>query len=102
MFIFKLFTFNNIICYVSYFIMFIFIFFILYKYLYLEQTVYLLSNKVNKLEIEFNTLNESLDKKLTFKKFTGKTDNKNELLDTKTNFKVKTSFDSICLHLNNI
>jgi hypothetical protein len=57
MFIFKLFTFNNIICYVSYFIMFIFIFFILYKYLYLEQTVYLLSNKVNKLEIEFNNPN---------------------------------------------
>jgi hypothetical protein len=57
MFIFKLFTFNNIICYVSYFIMFIFIFFMSYKYLYLEQTVYLLSNKVNKLEIEFNNPN---------------------------------------------
>ena len=57
MFIFKLFTFNNIICYVSYFIMFIFIFFISYKYVYLEQTVYLLSNKVNKLEIEFNNPN---------------------------------------------
>jgi len=57
MFIFKLFTFNNIICYVSYFIMFIFIFFMAYKYLYLEQSVYLLSNKVNKLEIEFNNPN---------------------------------------------
>ena len=28
-----------------------------YKYLYLEQSVYLLSNKVNKLEIEFNNPN---------------------------------------------
>ena len=28
-----------------------------YKYIYLEQTVYLLSNKVNKLEIEFNNPN---------------------------------------------
>jgi hypothetical protein len=34
--------------------MFIFLFFMAYKYLYLEQSVYLLTNKVNKLEIEFN------------------------------------------------
>ena len=54
MFIFKLFTLNNIIFYFSYFIMFIFLFFLSYKYLYLEQSIYLLTNKLSKFEIEFN------------------------------------------------
>ena len=54
MFIFKLFNLNNIVFYFTYAIMFIFLFFMAYKYLYLEQSVYLLTNKVNKLEIEFN------------------------------------------------
>ena len=54
MFIFKLFTLNNILFYFTYAIMFIFLFFMAYKYLYLEQSVYLLSNKINKLEIELN------------------------------------------------
>ena len=57
MFIFKLFTLNNIIFYITYAILFIFLFFMAYKYLYLEQSVYLLTNKVNKLEIEFNNPN---------------------------------------------
>ena len=54
MFIFKLFTLNNILFYFTYAIMFIFLFFMSYKYLYLEQSVYLLTNKINKLEIEYN------------------------------------------------
>jgi len=54
MFIFKLFNLNNIVFYFTYAVMFIFLFFMAYKYLYLEQSVYLLTNKVNKLEIEFN------------------------------------------------
>ena len=54
MFIFKLFTINNILFYFTYAVLFIFLFFMAYKYLYLEQSVYLLTNKVNKLEIEFN------------------------------------------------
>ena len=54
MFIFKLFTLNNILFYFTYAVLFIFLFFMAYKYLYLEQSVYLLTNKINKLEIEFN------------------------------------------------
>jgi len=54
MFIFKLLSLSNIIFYSSLIIMFIFIFFMAYKYIYLEQSVYLLANKVNKLEIELN------------------------------------------------
>ena len=57
MFIFKLFNLNNIVFYFTYAVMFIFLFFMAYKYLYLEQSVYLLTNKVNKLEIEFNNPN---------------------------------------------
>jgi hypothetical protein len=34
--------------------MFIIIFFLSYKYLYLEQTLFMLSNKLNKIEIEYN------------------------------------------------
>lgn len=54
MLIFKLFTLNNILFYFTYFIMIIFILFLSYKYLYLEQSIYLMSNKLNKLEIELN------------------------------------------------
>jgi len=54
MWILKLFSFNNIIYYFTLFIMFIIIFFLSYKYLYLEQTLFMLSNKINKLEIEYN------------------------------------------------
>jgi hypothetical protein len=54
MFIFKLFTLNNILFYFTYAVLFIFLFFMAYKYLYLEQSVYLLTNKLNKLEIELN------------------------------------------------
>jgi hypothetical protein len=34
--------------------MLVFIFFLSYKYLYLEQSIYLLTNKLTKLEIEYN------------------------------------------------
>ena len=54
MFIFKLFNLNNIVFYFTYAIMFIFLFFMAYKYLYLEQSLFMLSNKLNKLEIEYN------------------------------------------------
>ncbi len=54
MLLFKLFSFNNIIYYFTIFIVFILIFFLSYKYLYLEQTLFTLSNKINRLEIEFN------------------------------------------------
>jgi hypothetical protein len=37
--------------------MFVFIFFLSYKYLYLEQSIYLITNKLNKLEIEYNNPN---------------------------------------------
>lgn len=55
--LFKLFSIQNIILYFSFIIMIIFIFFISYKYLYLEQSIYLLTNKLNKLEIEYNNPN---------------------------------------------
>jgi hypothetical protein len=54
MFVFKLFSLNNIFLYLSYFIILIFIFFLSYKYLYLEQSIYLLTNKLSKFEIEYN------------------------------------------------
>ena len=54
MLIFKLFSFNNIIYYFSFFIIFILIFFLSYKYLYIEQSLFVLSNRLNRLEIESN------------------------------------------------
>ena len=63
MFIFKLLSLNNIVFYSTCVIMFIFIIFMAYKYIYLEQSVYLLANKVNKLEIELN--NPSIDNNYT-------------------------------------
>jgi hypothetical protein len=54
MWILRLFSFNSIIYYFTLFLMFIIIFFLSYKYLYLEQTLFMLSNKLNKLEIEYN------------------------------------------------
>ena len=55
--LFKLFSIQNIILYFSIIVMLVFIFFLSYKYLYLEQSIYLLSNKLNKLEIEYNNPN---------------------------------------------
>lgn len=55
--LFKLFSLHNIIAYFTFFIILIFIFFLSYKYLYLEQSVYLLTNKLTKLEIEYNNPN---------------------------------------------
>ena len=55
--LFKLFSIHNIIIYFTFFISLIFIFFLSYKYLYLEQSIYLLNNKLNKLEIEYNNPN---------------------------------------------
>lgn len=55
--LFKLFSIHNIITYFSFFISLIFIFFLSYKYLYLEQSIYLINNKLNKLEIEYNNPN---------------------------------------------
>ena len=57
MFIFKFFNFNNIVFYLTYAILFIFLFFMAYKFLYLEQSVYILTNKIDKLELEFNNPN---------------------------------------------
>jgi len=54
MWILRLFSFNTIIYYFTLFLMFIIIFFLSYKYLYLEQTLFMLSNKLNKIEIEYN------------------------------------------------
>lgn len=64
MFIFKLFTFNNIIFYITYFILILFLVFLAYKYLYLEQSIYIITNKLNKIEIELNSpsLSASLNK----------------------------------------
>ena len=55
--LFKLFSIQNIILYFSIIVMLVFIFFLSYKYLYLEQSIYLLSNKLGKLEIEYNNPN---------------------------------------------
>ena len=52
--LFKLFSIQNIILYFSIVVMIVFIFFLSYKYLYIEQSIYLLSNKLSKLEIEYN------------------------------------------------
>ena len=54
MWILRLLSFNNIVYYFTLFFMFIIIFFLSYKYLYLEQTLFMISNKLNKLEIEYN------------------------------------------------
>jgi len=54
MFVFKLFTINNILFYVSYFILVLLLLFLSYKYLYLEHSNYMLSSRLNKLEIELN------------------------------------------------
>jgi hypothetical protein len=54
MLIFKIFSLNNIINYFSYFILIIIIFFLFYKYLYLEQSFYVLSTRLNRLEIDNN------------------------------------------------
>jgi hypothetical protein len=55
--LFKLFSIQNIILYFSVIVMLVFIFFLSYKYLYLEQSIYLLTNKLSKLEIEYNNPN---------------------------------------------
>lgn len=55
--LFKFFSIYNIFLYFSFFITFILIFFLSYKYLYLEQSIYLLNNKLNKLEIEYTNPN---------------------------------------------
>jgi len=54
MFVFKLFSFSNIVFYITIFILILFILFLAYKYIYLEQSVYLLTNKLNRMEIEYN------------------------------------------------
>ena len=60
MFIFKIFSLYNIIFYTTFFIFMVFLLFIAYKYIYLEQSIYILTNKINKLEIELNpSLNSS-------------------------------------------
>ena len=64
MLLFKLFSFNNIIFYITYFILILFLLFLGYKYIYLEQSIYLITNKLNKIEIELNnpSLKSSLNK----------------------------------------
>lgn len=54
MLIFKLFSLNNIFYYFSIFVIFILLFFLSYKYLYLEQSLFVLSNRLNRYEIEYN------------------------------------------------
>ena len=54
MFVFKLFTINNILFYVSYIILVLLLLFLSYKYLYLEQSNYVISSRLNKLELELN------------------------------------------------
>jgi|688.fasta_scaffold245505_1 hypothetical protein len=54
MFVFKLFTINNILFYVSYIILVILLLFLSYKYLYLEQSNFVITSRLNKLEIELN------------------------------------------------
>ena len=60
MFVFKLFTINNILFYISYFILVILLLFLSYKYLYLEQSNYVMSSRLNKLELEFNSGNRPI------------------------------------------
>jgi len=54
MFVFKLFTINNILFYVSYIILVILLLFLSYKYLYLEQSNFVITSRLNKLEVELN------------------------------------------------
>ena len=60
MFVFKLFTINNILFYISYFILVILLLFLSYKYLYLEQSNYVISSRLNKLELELNSANRPI------------------------------------------
>lgn len=61
MFILKLLSFNNLFTYMIYAIFTIIILFLIYKYVYLEQAVYLITNKLDRLESEL--LNSSSSSK---------------------------------------
>lgn len=61
MFILKLLSFNNLFTYMIYAIFTIIILFLIYKYIYLEQAVYLITNKLDRLESEL--LNSSSSSK---------------------------------------
>ena len=60
MFVFKLFTINNILFYISYFILVLLLLFLSYKYLYLEQSNYMMSTRLQKLELELNGANRPI------------------------------------------
>jgi len=57
MFLLKLLSLNNIITYTIYAIFIIIILFLIYKYLYLEQAVYLINNKLERIENEIENSN---------------------------------------------
>lgn len=59
MFILKFLSLNNIIIYTTYAIFIIILLFLIYKYLYLEQAVYLLNNKLERFENELSNSNHS-------------------------------------------
>jgi len=57
MFLLKLLSLNNIITYTIYAFFIIIILFLIYKYLYLEQAVYLINNKIERIENEIENSN---------------------------------------------
>ena len=57
MFIFKFLSLNNIISYAFYAIFTIILLFLIYKYLYLEQAIYLINNKLDRYENDFSNNN---------------------------------------------
>jgi hypothetical protein len=59
MFLFKFLSLNNIITYGIYAIFIIIILFLIYKYLYLEQAVYLINNKLDRIESEIENSNSN-------------------------------------------
>jgi hypothetical protein len=59
MFLLKFLSLNNIITYIIYAIFIIIILFLIYKYLYLEHAVYLINNKLERIENEFSNPNNS-------------------------------------------
>ena len=57
MFILKFLSLNNIITYTIYAIFIIILLFLIYKYLYLEQAVYLINNKLERFENDLSNSN---------------------------------------------
>jgi len=97
MFVFKLFTINNILFYISYFILVILLLFLSYKYLYLEQSNYVMSSRLNKLELELNSANRPITNTPASNYYNDKINSAEMMMNEIYNdFPAKCGIDGVC------